>query len=370
MGLVATACPRFGLKANGLLGARSGRGVGGHHSLSDALTCQSEGMIVDVASYDQALLQAAREHAGCAFSMLLAKAPSDVELRTAAIHAGAAVEFLTKALVWEVNPLLVLEISDSASRDAFVAKRGVLDELDLENTHTVAASEALRLAALVAGVHSVGQRDQARGTKLAYHVFSARNKAAHMATSPRDPEKLADALAQTLRAFLPAQYCLEPGASLSPEKTSFLKDADLARELDQRYGAARAAVMASLEEKIDQARQHFEQAKKNMGKKLSAAEVEAKLREKAEKFADKTDAAAALHPSSVQDCPACGFKAVLHHEVVDVEMDEDGFYDVTYEEFLDCGCCGLTLNEAEHDASQASDRKTLEAMYDPEDEYF
>ncbi|SDJ08519.1 hypothetical protein SAMN05444157_1658 [Frankineae bacterium MT45] len=249
----------------------------------------------------------------------------------AAIHAGAAVELMAKAVLAHLDPRLL-----AAGDNAHHALLDVLAEQGRASVHartkapasTVIASSAVDLAARCA--------DGLRTTKAAGHAaLQARNAAAHAALV--DEDKLADVVAGMNVFTLAGVDCLRR------DRADFVgreRLAQVEREAAQRDSATQAAASS----KVSAAKAQY----RHLTDPLGTDGVGELLRILGSRPEPPSDI------SETVDCPACDNNAWLLWNVeVDVEYEGPGEYSTyAYAEFiaLDCPYCGLHLDEAECEA--------------------
>lgn len=307
-------------------------------------SCATVGNMFDTTAHAQSLMEAAREHAEGAFRILLTDTASKVELRTAALHAGAATEFLAKSRVWQVSALLVLLLDKPEKRKAFASKHGLLDDEDLDQIHTVQASEVVDLAAAVARVGKESLR--------ADQVLSARNQAAHMVIAPANPRQLADDLTQVIRSLLPATHTID--LEEFPDREPFLSDCDLGRSVSDRHGLAYEEVRSL----ITAAKERFASIQKTQSKKESTEGLDRAMKEKADEHIRRMAAKSHLITGLV-DCPACSHRASAWFEAEKVLLDDDGRYALDYQQVLSCGACQLEFNARQMSAWMEREQPVL-----------
>lgn len=302
--------------------------------------------MIDTGAHGQALLEAAREHAEAAFAVLLQDTPAAVDLRTAALHAGAATEFLAKWRAWDINPLLVLILDKPEQRKAFIRQRGRLDEESLNQVHTLPASEVVELAAEAASVRKENLR--------ADHVLSARNQAAHMAITPPRPHQLADDLAQVLRSLLPDTHTID--LEDFPDQEPFLRDPSLAENVSDLHGKVHEEIRSL----ITQARDRWERIKNSGTKKrIDGATFEEALEKKSMDHIQTTVGWSYPILPDLAECPVCHHKASAWFEGTDVLLDDYGRYDTSYEQVFSCGICELKFTARQFNAWKERVKPTL-----------
>lgn len=273
----------------------------------------------------------------CRKAIDLSKSPDDFEVVDAAIHAGAAVELLTKMALAQVNPILLAKPSagpDTALSLLREAVRYLGHGLDGHvkpgPMYTLSAQQALEVAALL---HHHERLDVA----AAKAVLATRNDAAHMGFGSRTQ---VGAAVQSMVAYV--EHCL----SVTREDASSFwgRTDDEAQELLK----ARADRLArSIREKKTAARTVFR-------KKAPRAESQEPVRNSGRRREPPSGLTAPEDPMrdvSPVLCHACDGPAWLASDVF-IDQEADGFGDVTTLGWViplgfECMVCALKYDSEE-----------------------
>lgn len=308
------------------------------------------------------LYRAARDSARVALRQYVSD--DSAERLQAALAAGAAAEYLLRAVIASRDPVLLAPPREWSSQIA-LSRANRQSPLDLRKLRTVPTADALKLLREISPTTPIADFTP---------VMEVRNAAAHMAMV--DGASLSDAIqklvniAESLHALVDATTEDFWGEDLS----------SLVSELQSEYFDA---VRTRLESKYVYARARLGRVTEG----LSAAEREATLRAletRTVPWSSGDD-----HKNEDQACPACGRNGVMTYVVSEygdpeTEVDDDGltpwhFRAIYYESLMfQCPVCGLHLQDGEIAAAGLDDEHDVEyeqiedpyADFEPDPDFF
>lgn len=244
----------------------------------------------------------------------------------AAVHAGAAVELMAKAVLAGLDVRLVRREHHSVRGIVnLLIENGNLDATpyDLSPNRTIGAEEALDLLSRL----EEGLRPFCASAKKA---LAARNAAVHLAEAQ-------DGLADAVTAG--SDFVLAGVDRLGRDRTAFLGDA-LAERVQREVAERRTVIERQAQQKVDRARATFD-AYLGLDEWIRELFL-AQVRDRRPRRPDVTDP---------HDCPACHNRGWMFSNV-DVDEAADPDEVVAYLDFLGFRCyfCGLELDSEECDA--------------------
>ncbi len=235
-----------------------------------------------------------------------------------AYHAGAFVEFLSKATVAAVAPALLVEPNDLESQAAVLRLGGSVDPTAMANMRTIAAMRALQMS------EAATCRPK---SEAARRILSLRNGAVHMAITPADELEIPDLLAAWIRMVFPVVGLTED---------DFLGE-EVAKVMAEAFGDLQVRTRKKIKEAGDRFHSWFDGKNPTQQALIRAA---------------KEDLAKAPRHDYLEQigCPACDSQAWLLGQL-DVWGEYEGPGETSLEwaiamELL-CGVCGLELDEVE-----------------------
>lgn len=244
----------------------------------------------------------------------------------AAVHAGASVELMAKAVLVSTDPRLIFQAHHSAQGIAnLLIERGTLTAtpFELRSRRTIGAGEALDLLKRIED----GLRPHCAPAKKA---LDARNAAVHLAEADAG---LADAVTAG------SDFVLAAVDRLGRDRSAFLGD-PLAERVEREVAERRSVIARQAQQKVARARATFD-AYLGLDEGIRDHFL-TQVRERRPERPDVTDP---------HDCPACGHRGWVYFDV-DVDVDSDPDDVVAYLDFLGFRCyfCGLHLDAEECDA--------------------
>ncbi len=287
----------------------------------------------------EALLICAGQHASAAYGIEGDPEPRAASFAAAraSIHAGAAVELLSKSLLAKEHPALILE----KAADAVPPKRHVL-ELD----KTAGAGPLQRLLCRHLGLNKTTE-------ELGAGLLNDRNNAAHIGLSARGLIENVDRLGLWI-------HFVQAAAGLS--STDWLS-ATAAREQERRFNA----FVLSLHEKLVAARQVFESRRRDREKATKDFEEWAAQLER--EFMQAAPNEVGPDFGSEQECPACSRTGYTWGVVDDVEYEYEGpgeySQNVIWSTYFKCPICKLELNDPESAVVLSDEWSDLRSRFDP-----
>lgn len=280
------------------------------------------------------------------------QASDDKDVRMdAAVHIGAAVELMAKAVLVSVEPRLIL--GEHSTHDVLVdmlAENGSAVAHSLKKGKspaktTVAARKAVDLAARLVPV----MRTHRTG---AGEALAIRNHAAHAAEL--DDAKLPAHIAAGTAFIMAGVYYL------SRDAEAFL-GRELSQQVEQNTDDIATALRSNAEMKVAAARHKYQTLIEPLPSKARASVLSALQ----ERFADAGDV---QEPST---CPACENEGAAVSVVdFDVELDgPDEWREVPFLTFMgfECPYCGLFLDAMDCDAIGLDPRGGPAEMFDIQD---
>lgn len=249
----------------------------------------------------------------------------------AAVHAGAAVELMAKAILVHVDPRLLFDDRDGhhVLIDLLV-ERGVASAQphSYRGKKTVGAAKAVVLSARVC--------EQVRPhVGAAQQALEARNDAAHAAAI--DDSRIADQVTAGI------DFVLAGVDSIARDRAAFV-GAEVAEQVEREVAQRNATLVSAAQRKVKRARERYEALTARLPGGGSA-EVLTELANRTPHAGDVTEN---------YDCPACGNSGWLMWDVeIDSEYEGPGEYsNNAYLLFLgfECFFCSLQLNHVESDA--------------------
>ena len=249
----------------------------------------------------------------------------------AAVHAGAAVELMAKAILVHVDPRLLLDDREGhhVLIDLLVERGAVTAQPHgYRSRRTVSATKAVTLAARVC--EQVGPHIGA-----ARQALDARNQAAHAAVinEARLPDQVTAG----------SDFVLAGVDSFARSPEAFL-GADVAEQVEREVAERNAALSLAAQRKVKRAHDRYEGLVARLPEG-EGDEVFTELGNRTPIHGDHTERC---------DCPACGNAGWLIWDV-EVDFEPEGPDEYTTNAYLlflgfECFYCGLQLNHVESEA--------------------
>lgn len=289
------------------------------------------------------LYAASRHHARKARE--LAASSDEHERLDAAVHAGAALELIAKALLAEIDRCLLPDRAHHALLDAVAGQRESLAARPTAPKTTISAMIAVELVArLVPGCRAAEQSATA--------VIRARNAAVHLAVAPAGKELAG--LVGAMEAFNDAAATALRGSSRDYWGIHF---EDVTREREAREADIAARAHAAVAE----AKKRYQHAIGSLPDDLRE-QVLVELRDRLILVGEEM---------GTVECPACAEEATTAWEL-DIDVEEELPGDFLYSPYLvlvglGCSVCGLRLDP---DEIEALGLEPDEPEPTPDDEYY